>query len=244
MFRSSSVLALGALAVLAFAPVRAADAAPKMPHKLRYKAELDHADYSRTVRLAVVDAREATRGGDEPEKLGVVRNTFGVPWELVNKGDPVDEYVRGWLSDLLAQHGIAVLATEDQPELRVLVEQFWFAGGGTYVRLDVALRMELVPAGKTKPVAIHPVGLFSEGTNSWGGYLTALRGDGNPAIGAFIESPEFVRVVGDPPAKPKVQAEPARDDQTVVVPSSKGGCANDRDCKGRRICEGGACVNP
>ena len=244
MFRIKSVLALGMLAILALAPMREADAGPKMPYKLRYKAELDHTEASRTVRLSVLDARDAAHGGNEPEKLGLYRGTFGDPRDLVNKGDPVDEYIRGWVSDLLGQHGIVVLVTEDQPELRVVIEEFWFAGGGTYVRLDIALRMELVPAGKTKPLVVHPFALLSEGTHSWGGYLTALRRDGNPALGAFIESGEFARVVGEPPTKPKAPAEPAHDDQTVLPPSTKAGCANDRDCKGKRICEGGACVNP
>lgn len=232
---------ISTLAFLAVATVMigTAVAAPPLPYKLRYQDKLDHPTAQRTARLEVLDQR-ALDDGVPPERLGTTRGGYGNPFDVINKGDAIEVYFQNSTEDILGSEGIAVLARDDEPLVRVYVEKFWFEGVEHFhFVLDVRLRVEVFRAGSGKPSASKTLEFAPAGRHTKDGLLTMLGQEWGPALSAFLASDEATRVLGPAPTPPPV-AGPAEPPPQPVV----GGCGSDRDCKGRRICEAGACVDP
>ncbi len=217
----------------------AAVAAPKTKYKLHYRAELDHPIATRSCRLIVSDERAKERD-DPPERLGTWRTSLGVHNHLINTGDGLEAYFADWTADSLQHHGVAVLDRDDEPRIHVVIEHFWIEGYYMHTRLEARLRVELYVPGRRRPAFVTTLELNPTGGKlSVTGLLAKLLDEGVPALARYLASTEVAKVLGAPPEpeEPKTAAPP------TAVPV-EGGCRNDRDCKGRRICEEGACVDP
>ncbi len=234
------------LAAAIFCPP--ASAKPKMieiKHKLNFHYDdLEDLTANRSVRVEVRDERsELARDEDmPPERLGTLRNGYGMPFALVNTGEPLETYFSGWMGRILKHNGIAALERDDQPRLLVTIEGMWIEGYAMHNTLELELRVELFAPKARRPAVTETIDLTVSGPNTVQGLLAKLWRAGVPAVDAYLASDAATDILGEALTVPEpVAVEPPAPSRSE--PASIG-CQNDRDCKGRRICDGGACTDP
>ncbi len=93
-----------------------------------------------TVRLEVVDSREAKLGGQEKDLVGQVRGTYGNPFGL-REAAPVAQIVAAATSDALSHAGVRAQA-DASPRLIVVVTKYWVDGYSMYTA-NVEAQVEL-----------------------------------------------------------------------------------------------------
>jgi hypothetical protein len=111
--------------------------------KLPYHTPLPAASMRGAVQLSVEDSREEDRGGDDSHNVGVVRNGYGMPFDVDadDDRDPVD-VIGDLVADSLRAAGFEVTADAAAPLLVVYFDELW-CDGMMHYRVNVRLRLGL-----------------------------------------------------------------------------------------------------
>ena len=112
--------------------------------KLRYDKPPSSETNKGEISVVVSDQRPPNRGGDQPLRVGTVRNTFGMPFPLKASADREPSKVAGELvSDCLEAAGYRVVpGSGGVPQLHVVVQTFW-TDGYQHSRLGLTMPMKL-----------------------------------------------------------------------------------------------------
>lgn len=124
--------------------------------KLRYQEPPAATSTRGDIELVFEDRRPSDRGGDEPARVGTIRNAFGMPFPL--KADPSREpsrVVRQLVSECLAATGYRVVeASQGTPLLLATLQTFW-TDGYQHSRMILNLPLELKRDESAEPVWSH-----------------------------------------------------------------------------------------
>ena len=124
--------------------------------KLRYDEPPASEPVKGEISIVLEDRRPANRGGDEPLRVGTIRNTFGMPFALAAAaGREPPRVVEELVSDCLEASGYRVVgAAAGVPQLRAALEAFW-TDGYQHSRMILELPLELRRNESAPPVWSH-----------------------------------------------------------------------------------------
>lgn len=165
--------------------------------KLRYERPPAAAGTTVDIGLVVEDGREPARGGNDPVRVGTIRNTFGMPFPL--KASPAREpaqVVRELLSDCLAASGFRVVEpTPSTPRLHATLLTFW-TDGYQHSRMILSVPMQLQAKEGATPAWSHELD-SNTGVTWTAGYgqfdrgFTAMLEEAKGQLLAEFGSPAF-----------------------------------------------------
>lgn len=123
------------------------------------------------VSVKIDDQRIPERGGDEPLKVGIVRNTFGMPFPLMASPDrEPTKVMRELLSDCLEASGYKVVdASKQTPQLHAVLKVFW-SDGYQHSRMGLLMPMEFKRVADTSSSWNHAVDINTGKTWGMGGF--------------------------------------------------------------------------
>lgn len=122
-----------------------------------------------SISVVLNDKRPAEEGGKDPAQVGVVRNTFGMPFPMKATNTEPSKIVKELVSDCLKAAGYEpVDQSENVPQLHVFLESFW-SDGYQASRTSMQLLMELKksstsPALWSQPLLSDAVVMWTAGT--------------------------------------------------------------------------------
>jgi len=106
--------------------------------------------------VVVDDQRSPEKGGNDPTRVGTIRNTFGMPFPLnssVNR-EP-SKVIKELVSDCLKAAGYKISGQPDSaPQLHVVLQKFW-SDGYQHSRIWTKIPVELKKDGHSQPVWKH-----------------------------------------------------------------------------------------
>lgn len=131
---------------------------PKPQPKMPVKGE---------VSVKLVDQRIPERGGDEPLKVGIVRNTVGMPFPLMASPErEPTKVMRELLSDCLEASGYKVVdASLQVPQLHAVLKVFW-SDGYQHSRMGLLMPIEL--KGQTGGISLWSSAVNINTGKTWG----------------------------------------------------------------------------
>jgi len=126
--------------------------------KLRYDAPPPSDTLKGDVSLVLDDQRPPNRGGDDPLRVGTVRNTFGMPFPLnAAPGREPNKVMEELVTDCLEAAGYRVVEpAAGVPQVHAALEAFW-TDGYQHSRMVVKLPLSLRRDTSSPPVWSHPV---------------------------------------------------------------------------------------
>ena len=82
------------------------------------------------ISVVVHDQRPVGYGGDEPIRVGTIRNNFGMPFPLNSRADrEPSKVIKELVSDCLRATGYNVTEqSSNAPQIHVVIESFWSDG--------------------------------------------------------------------------------------------------------------------
>jgi hypothetical protein len=99
----------------------------------------------------VTDSRDAKTGGKNPVQVGVMRNTYGMPFAIDNAGkEPIAQFFKDMLNDASKEVGLDVTNDGSAPVLSMDITSFWCDGYSGIYKVDVALTVKLTDANGTE----------------------------------------------------------------------------------------------
>ena len=106
--------------------------------------------------VVVDDQRPPDKGGNDPTRVGTIRNTFGMPFPLRSRVDrEPSKVIKELVSDCLKTAGYKISGQPDSaPQLHVVLETFW-SDGYQHSRIGTKIPVELKKDAHTKPVWKH-----------------------------------------------------------------------------------------
>jgi len=106
--------------------------------------------------VVVDDQRSPVRGGNDPTRVGTIRNSFGMPFPLkssVNR-EP-SKVIKELVSDCLKAAGYKISGqTGSAPQLHVMLQKFW-SDGYQHSRIWTKIPVELKKDEHSQPVWKH-----------------------------------------------------------------------------------------
>lgn len=119
------------------------------------------ADFSRgDIAVVLDDRRVPERGGDDPLKVGIARNGFGMPFDI--KASPKREpsmVTRELIAECLAASGYKVVdASSPAPQLHAVLKVFW-SDGYQHSRMGLQMPLELKQRPASAPVWTHDLNI-------------------------------------------------------------------------------------
>jgi len=126
--------------------------------------------------VIVDDQRLPDRGGNDPTRVGTVRNTFGMPFPLKSKADrEPSKVIEELISDCLKAAGYKISGQPNSaPQLHVVLEAFW-SDGYQHSRIWTKIPVELKKDKDSQPVWKHIFG-YNTGVTWTAGYGQFNRG--------------------------------------------------------------------
>jgi hypothetical protein len=123
------------------------------------------------VSVKIDDQRISERGGDEPLKVGIVRNTFGMPFALMASPDrEPTKVMRELLSDCLAASGYKIVdASPQTPQLHAVLKVFW-SDGYQHSRMGLLMPIALKRVADTASPWNYTVDINTGKTWGMGGF--------------------------------------------------------------------------
>jgi hypothetical protein len=108
------------------------------------------------VYVVVDDQRLPDRGGDDPTRVGTIRNTFGMPFPLkASANREPSKVIQELISDCLKAAGYEISEQPDKvPQLHVALQAFW-SDGYQHSRIGTTIPVELKKDRNSKPVWQH-----------------------------------------------------------------------------------------
>jgi hypothetical protein len=124
--------------------------------KLRYDAPAAREPSKGEISVVFTDRRAANRGGDEPMRVGSVRNTFGMPFPLkAASGREPAQVAKGLVVDCLEASGYRVVeASPGVPQLHTALIAFW-TDGYQHSRMVVDMTLQLKRNESAEPEWSH-----------------------------------------------------------------------------------------
>ena len=103
--------------------------------------------------VVVNDQRPLEKGGDDPTRVGTIRNTYGMPFALRCSGDKEPpKVIEELVSDCLKAAGYEVVEQSDNvPQLHVALQSFW-SDGYVHNRMWMSMVTELKGDMNSAPV--------------------------------------------------------------------------------------------
>jgi len=138
--RNNTVVCLAALLAIHLMFSAGCSSTMSLSYAKPPSAELDKGDIS----LAFSDQRPPKRGGDQPMRVGTVRNTFGMPFALnASAGRQPSKVLGELVSDCLEAAGYRVVQeSSGVPRLHAVLETFW-SDGYQHSRMGLVMPLEL-----------------------------------------------------------------------------------------------------
>ena len=132
--------------------------------------------------VVIDDQRPPDEGGNDPCRVGTIRNTFGMPFPLKSSADrEPSKVIRELVSDCLQAAGYRVAELPDSvPELHVMLRSFW-SDGYQHSRIWTEIAMELKKDNSSQPVWKH---IFE---SNIGATWTVGYGPFNKGINSMLE---------------------------------------------------------
>ncbi|MGH0035392.1 MAG: hypothetical protein ACQGVK_10240 [Myxococcota bacterium] len=165
--------------------------------RLRYQEPPPATSTIGEIALVVSDLRPPGNGGDDPLRVGTIRNTFGMPFPLKaqpsrNPSVVVEELV----GDCLEASGYRVVAaSEGVPQLHAALMGFW-TDGYQHSRMILDLPLELRRDADSPPIWSHDVSsntgvTWSVGYGQFDRGFTAMLEEARNDLLAQLGSPDF-----------------------------------------------------
>lgn len=132
--------------------------------------------------IVVDDQRPPKKGGNEPTRVGTIRNTFGMPFALKSSVDrePL-KVIKELVSDCLKAAGYKISEHPDSaPQLHVVLQEFW-SDGYQHSRIWTKIPVELKKDEHSQPVWKH---IFE---SNIGATWTVGYGPFNKGINSMLE---------------------------------------------------------
>jgi hypothetical protein len=106
--------------------------------------------------VVVDDQRPPEKGGNDPTRVGTIRNTFGMPFPLKSSVDrEPSKVIKELVSDCLKTAGYKILGQPDSaPQLHVVLQTFW-SDGYQHSRMFTKIPVELKKDEHSQPVWKH-----------------------------------------------------------------------------------------
>lgn len=106
--------------------------------------------------VVIDDQRPPEKGGNDPTRVGTVRNTFGMPFPLKSRADREPSMViKELVSDCLMTAGYIISGHPDSaPQLHVVLQTFW-SDGYQHSRIGTKIPVELKKDEHSQPVWKH-----------------------------------------------------------------------------------------
>ena len=106
--------------------------------------------------VVVDDQRSPEKGGNDPTRVGTIRNTFGMPFPLQSSVDrEPSKVIKELVSDCLKAAGYKISGQPDSaPQLHVVIEKFW-SDGYQHSRIWTKIPVELKKDEHSQPVWKH-----------------------------------------------------------------------------------------
>ena len=132
--------------------------------------------------VVVDDQRPPEKGGNDPTRVGTIRNTFGMPFPLKSRADrEPSKVIKELVSDCLKAAGYKISGQPDSaPQLHVVLEKFW-SDGYQHSRIWTKIPVELKKDEHSQPVWEH---IFEYNI---GATWTAGYGPFNRGINSMLE---------------------------------------------------------
>lgn len=165
-------LAIGSLIIIVVATVACQNAMqlvyPKPPAAPASKG---------LIAVVMEDQRIPERGGNDPLTVGIVRNTFGMPFSLKAAPDrEPTKVLRELLADCLAAGGYEVIDDPSRaPRLHAVVNVFW-SDGYQHSRMGLLMPLALGQDADGPPVWDHSVDINTGKTWGMGGFSQFNQG--------------------------------------------------------------------
>lgn len=106
--------------------------------------------------VVIDDQRPPDKGGDDPTRVGTIRNTFGMPFALraSNDREPT-KVIKELVSDCLNSAGYKISEKPDGvPKMQVMLQSFW-SDGYQHSRMWTKIPVTLISNKSTQPEWQH-----------------------------------------------------------------------------------------
>ena len=102
------------------------------------------------------DQRPPDNGGDDPTRVGTIRNTFGMPFALrANKDREPSKVIKELISDCLNSAGYKISEKSNGvPQIHVVLQSFW-SDGYQHSRMWTKIPVKLIKDKSSQPVWQH-----------------------------------------------------------------------------------------
>ena len=124
--------------------------------KLHYVKPLFNEINKGEIYVVVDDQRPPEKGGNDPTRVGTIRNTFGMPFPLKSRVDrEPSKVIKELISDCLKTAGYKISVQPDgAPQLHVMLQKFW-SDGYQHSRIWTKIPVELKKDEHSQPVWKH-----------------------------------------------------------------------------------------
>ena len=120
---------------------------------LRYEKPSFEMMNKEKISVVVDDQRPSGEGGNDPTRVGTIRNNFGMPFPLrASAGREPTKVLKELFSDCLKAAGYEVVEqAEPVPQMNVLLKSFW-CDGYQYNSVWMTMSLELKSSKQDKPL--------------------------------------------------------------------------------------------
>ena len=124
--------------------------------KLHYVKPLFNETNKGEIYVVVDDQRPPDKGGNDPTRVGTIRNTFCMPFPLKSSVDrEPSKVIKELISDCLKTAGYKISGQPDSaPQLHVVLQTFW-SDGYQHSRIWTKIPVELKKDESSQPVWKH-----------------------------------------------------------------------------------------